>query len=691
MMNRKSFLYIILPVILGRVLEAQELTPAQQKYIGQVIENITEQNENSEDVSVVFDDLLDYLLRPLNLNTATAEELGELHVLSPFQIAALIDYRKNRGDLLTIYELSYIPGYRQEDIDMIEPFVVCSEPVRRRTGIKAINSYTDQQVIIRYQRIIEQQGGYVPVPDSILAIEPDKTRYLGSPDKLYCRYKVDMGGSLRAGILMEKDAGEEFFRGSNPKGFDFYSGYIDYRNNPGLLRRFLLGDFHVQMGQGLLAWSSYSYGKSSFVSDICREKETLKASSSAEENRLFRGTAVTLGKGCFTLTTFASIHETDASFVSDTTQDEIYVRTFTTTGYHATPSDLEKENSVKLSSMGGCLQYNNNRLRMDLNAISVRTDKPVMEPEELYKAYYFSGRNNSGISADYRYLGKRARFFGEAACTGGAFSVINGMLLYLKPELNLGIIHRHYDMTYYAFWADAFGENSLVANEDGFYLGMEGDFSGNNIRIYSDIFSFPWLRYRVNAPSAGYEVFGEWEKTWGEADLYFRYKREQKPVNYEIEDNTYTELPLIREQYRLNNTVPTGSYFTFQNRVEISRAGFREDTFQLGFLIYQDIIIRSLPVPIDISMRIGYFNAEDYATRIYAYERDLLYIATSQMHYGKGWRYMLLLKWQPVEKVSFWFKIGQTLYPGADSVGSGLTAIEGNHRTEIKLQMMVKL
>ncbi len=670
---------------------AQEPTPVQQEYIGQVIETLAEQNENSEDVSVVFDDLLNYAHEPLNLNTASEEELAELHVLSAFQIAVLIDYRKTQGYLLTIYELLYIPGYRQEEIDLIGPFVTCAEPIKRYSGFRGFHPFVKQQTIVRYQRILEQQKGYIPLSDSVLALEPDKTRYLGSPDKLYFRYRLDMGGRVRAGILMEKDAGEEFFRGNKRTGFDFYTGYIDYKNNKGMVHRFLLGDYHVQMGQGLLAWSSFSYGKSSYVSDICRRREVIKANSSAEENHFFRGSAITLGKEHLSLTAFASIHEVDAAVVSDTILHEDYFTGFTTSGYHATPSDLEKENSVRLLSAGVSLAYTGDRFKLGLNGISVQTEKYLKEQDQLYKAFYFSGNRNSGISMDYRYLGKRMQFFGEVAYSNEAVALINGMFIFLRPNLNLGILHRHYDKAYYSFWADAFRENSMVANEDGFYLGLEGNFSGNRFRLYSDIFSFPWLRYRVNTPSEGYEVFGEWKKTFSRVVIYIRYKRQEKPINYIIENNLYEVLPQIKEQYRLNSTVPLGSNLALQNRVEVSRAGFRDDTLRAGFLVFQDIMLRELPVPLDISLRIAYFNTDDYDTRIYAYERDLLYAATSQMHYEKGWRYMLLLKWKPAEYISFWLKIGQTLYPGQETVGSSLSEIQVNHRTEVKLQMIVKL
>jgi len=690
MFIKNRYLYSVFLVLLQPALIAQEMTLVQQVYIDQVIETLSEETENPEDIAIVFDDLLDYLQDPLNLNTASAAELAELHVLNDFQIVALFDYRETHGDLLSIYELLYIPGYRQEDIDLIKAFVDCKDSERENNGFKGSDVLVKQQVILRYQRILEKQEGYIPIADSVLAENPDVSHYLGGPDKFYCRYKMDWNNKLQAGILMEKDAGEEFFKGSNRTGFDFYSGYIGYKSTKGLIRQLILGDYHIQMGQGLLTWSSYSSGMSSCVSDLCRKRELIRTNSSAEENRFFRGSSIAVGDGHVMFTAFASMHRIDALVESDTSLQEV-VTGIITTGSHSTPSDLEKENSLKLSSAGANLSYTRDRLKLGINSVASWFDKYMEEKDKLYEQYSFSGNTLYGVSADYSYLGRSARLFGEIACSNGAVAVINGMLVYLKPGLNLGILHRHYDKAYYSFLSEAFGENTMVANEDGFFLGLGGGFTGNRFRLYSDIFSFPWLRYRVNTPSEGYEVFGEWERSLGITSIYIRYKRQEKPVNCAIDRNLYEVLPQIREQFRLSSTISVGPLITLQNRIELSRAGFRGDTFQTGFLISQDVLFGSLLVPIDISMRIAYFNTEDYNTRIYAYERDLLYAATSQMYYGKGWRYMLLLKWQPLQNISFWCKIGQTRYPGEETISSGLSEIQGNHRTEVKVQMILNL
>ena len=110
-----------------------------------------------------------------------------------------------------------------------------------------------------------------------------------------------------------------------------------------------------------------------------------------------------------------------------------------------------------------------------------------------------------------------------------------------------------------------------------------------------------------------------------------------------------------------------------------------------GIMIFQDLTYRQEKIPLEWNMRIAWFNAPDYNARIYAYEKDVLYAYSSQQFYGKGWRWMCLLKWKPLEQLAFWLKISQSLYPGQDAIGSSLTAIKGYHKTEVKLQTLLSI
>ena len=62
-----------------------------------------------------------------------------------------------------------------------------------------------------------------------------------------------------------------------------------------------MGDYQIQIGQGLNTWSGYAFGK---TADIFSSKKTanyLRPYTSADENRFFRGAATNLGYKNFNL------------------------------------------------------------------------------------------------------------------------------------------------------------------------------------------------------------------------------------------------------------------------------------------------------------------------------------------------------------------------------------------------------
>jgi hypothetical protein len=309
----------------------------------------------------------------------------------------------------------------------------------------------------------------------------------------------------------------------------------------------------------------------------------------------------------------------------------------------------------------------------------------------LYYKYFPSKNEIGGISFDYRYLARKAQFFGETSYSNRRMATLNGMLLYLTPAINIGMVQRYYHQNYYALYANAFGENSEVANENGFFLGGEIKTEEYSCRFYGDIFSFPWLKYKVNAPSEGSEIMAEFGYTLTNADLTFRYKRQEKPQNFSNDEPVISDLqPFINENYRMNVVFSKEGKLKLQSRLEMSNTGYKGKVFQQGYLVNQDIIIQKPYIPVDFVLRIGYFNVPDYSARIYAYERDVLYSFSSQMFYGKGWRWMFMAKYDPAEWMTIYFKIAQSVYPGKQTTGSGLNETNTPHRSEIKFESIIR-
>jgi hypothetical protein len=59
------------------------------------------------------------------------------------------------------------------------------------------------------------------------------------------------------------------------------------------------------------------------------------------------------------------------------------------------------------------------------------------------------------------------------------------------------------------------------------------------------------------------------------------------------------------------------------------------------------------------------------------------------MHYGRGWRLAGMIKYELSSGIDAWIRLAQSIYPGEESIGSGLNAIELPHRTELKMQLKI--
>ncbi|NBW99324.1 hypothetical protein EBR03_07105, partial [bacterium] len=84
-----------------------------------------------------------------------------------------------------------------------------------------------------------------------------------------------------------------------------------------------LGDYQVQIGQGIGFWSSYAFGKTADIATAKRTAIPLKAYTSVDENRFMRGAAVDLGYKNFEMLLFASSKRTDGSTIADSSYADL--------------------------------------------------------------------------------------------------------------------------------------------------------------------------------------------------------------------------------------------------------------------------------------------------------------------------------------------------------------------------------
>lgn len=665
---RKTLLILMMMLLASNWLLAQQTEMILHDRLWDLLEQVYEEDENV-DVEQLLSELIELAENPIAINKATFEDLAPLFFLSPIQIESLISYRDEFGPVLSQFELAAVDGFNP-GLAQLTSFFLDFEAgpaaIRRRR--------LQQEVLVRGTRLVEKQAGF------------ENGKFAGSPEKLYLRYRFN-ASHVQVGYIGEKDAGERFFEGENSKGFDYNSGFV--RFELGQKRSsVVLGDYIVQWGQGLTIWQGFAMGKSTDVDRISRFNQGIKPYSSTDENNHMRGVGADLKFGKFHFQPFISYKNFDAN--TDSIGDLKVFTSIQTSGLHRTASEIEDKNSVAAWNGGAHLSFNSGRFALGVSGVQTQFEYPLERADDLYNQFLFEGKRVSNLGLDYRCTFNRFYMFGETATSFGGLATINGFMFQPVGQVSFSALYRNISKEYNAASAAAFAENSRVNDEEGIFFGLRVFPAAKVVlNAYADFFQYKWIKYTTAAPGKGHEFLiradYNFNRDW---QLYGRYFVENKPLKVSSDVMRYNE-PQTRQYVRAQLTGQLSAQFLVRTRVEHSF--YKHDHKSTGWMVSQDLGWQARNEACRFWLRLGYFNTDDYDSRIYAYENDLLYQFSIPAYSGDGFRFYVNGKVKICEKVECWFKCSRTWYKGVNSLGSGDTAIDGSTRTELKLQLRFKI
>ncbi|MBK9732771.1 MAG: helix-hairpin-helix domain-containing protein [Chitinophagaceae bacterium] len=658
------------------------------------IEQLIEKDDNSVgDYEGLVDLDKNLRERPVNLNAAFDEDMKPLHelgLLTDIQINAIITYREKLGNFISIYELQSVPYLDLETIRNLFPYVrVNSDISVVQVKTKDLLFDGDYTMLIRAQQILEEQKGFTEVDSGSTA-----SHYLGSPLNLYARYRYQYNTKFSYGITGQKDAGEEFFKGTQKQGFDFYSFHLYYRGN-NFLKAIAVGDYELKFGQGLLAASGFGISKSSMVMTVKYGGRTLKPYTSTNEFNFFRGGAVVMGTKNISLTAFISSKKIDGNIGKvDTLDEDVFVTSVGGDGLHRTESEVADKNTVHQTVTGGNIDFKIHSLSLGASVIYSKYSVPLSPSLEPYNEFRFTGDQltTGGVHYDWQY--RNFNLFGEAAMDqDGGKALLSGLLISVDPRVDLSFIYRNYGKDFHSLYANAFAESSTVDNESGMYSGIIiRPARAWQIAAYADFFNKPWLDYGIDAPSNGLDLLTQVTfKPNKVLEVYARWKNEAKQQNSSVNNEPLDYIVGVRKQnLRFNLSYKASSSFTLHSRAEW--VFFKEEKLstQYGFLAYQDLIYHRLGSPLQLTARICLFDADDYDARIYAYENDVLYAYSVPAFSNRGMRFYAIARYTVTRGVDVWIRYAQTYYSNLTVIGSGLDEINGDTKSEVKVEVRFK-
>lgn len=656
----------------------------------QQIENITEVNESETEDDSYLQSLRHYQRNKLNLNVASETELKEFTFLSPLQIANFLNYRHLFGKFISIYELQAIPTWDNELIQKMLPFVMVGPAISMRedVGRRLLNG--EHTILSRLTYILEESEGFRRRKDTTAT-----SFYSGSRERFLLRYKYVYRNLLQYGFTAEKDPGEQWFKGAQRNGFDYYSAHLFVRN-VGIIKNLAIGDYTVNIGQGLIQWQSLAFKKSVDVINTKRQASILRPFNSTNEYFFNRGAAITLEKDRFQFTGFASFRKVSGNLKVDTVNAEDYFSSLVTSGLHRTPNEQADKNAVQMNSFGGNISYNDGNFHVGVNSVHFQFDKPFKKDHEPYNNFAFNGKQLTNISVDWSYTWRNMHWFGEVANHNtNNYGMMSGLLVSTDPKVDLSFVYRNIQKNYQSIFGNAYTEGTFPTNEKGLFAGVS---IKPNVKwkldAYMDFYRFPYLRFRIDAPSNGQEYFVQLtHRPNKQIEIYTRFRQESKALNYSDDGELVTALiePIIRKNWRTQIQYKVSPSITLRQRLEAMWYDLAGPLESRGFLAFFDVFYKPQIKTFSANMRLQYFETDDFNSRIYAYENDVLYGFSIPPFSDKGYRYYLNVNYDVSKKLALWVRWAQLVYKNKDTVGSGLDEIAGNQRSQIKVQVLWRL
>jgi hypothetical protein len=417
----------------------------------------------------------------------------------------------------------------------------------------------------------------------------------------------------------------------------------------------------------------------------------LQPYNSAGEINFNRGAGITLQKKNWKTTGFISYRKLDAGFDADTLTYQDYVSSLRTSGYHRTANETAGKGSQGAISFGGNVSYSGEKFHLGINAVHYNFDHAINKADYWYNKYALSGKHSGNYSMDYHFTHNNMYLFGEMA-TDEDFdkALISGLLINTDSKVSMSFLYRNISKGYQSLYGNAFTENTHPANESGFYSSITitpAQFL--KINAYADFYHFPWLKYRTDAPTSGNDYLVQLIFQPNKSvEVSSRFQYQNKPINYNPDDlymNPVVGRPKQGWRTQLNYKVNTT--ITLRSRIELNWFDKRGKEPQNGFLVFTNVIYKPFSKSFSGNIRLSYFETDDYDSRIYSFENDVLYGYSIPAFFGKGYRYYLNTRYKLNKKFSLWAKFAQTIYVNQNEIGSGLDLIKGNKKSEIKLEM----
>lgn len=613
-----------------------------------------------------YDILSDLAASPINLNTASREDLQQLPFLNDQQIEALQEYIYKYGAIKSWGELAMIEPLDKTRQKLLTFFTTIETTANSYfPTLKEIINKGRNELVATVSVPFYERAGF-------------KGGYLAKSYKNWVRYSYGYGRYFKVGLVASQDAGEPFFSGRNKLGYDYYSMYLVIRKM-GRLKALAIGRYRLRFGMGLALNNDFGFGKIATLATLGRQANSVNAHSSRTEANYLQGAAatVTMAKG-LDVTGFISYRDIDATLNADSAT----IATILGTGYHRTESEMSRKHNATEFLGGGNVNYFRNGFHAGATALYTsfsREFKP--NTNQVYRYFSPAGKSFWNMSVDYGYISRRLSVNGETATgNSGAVATINSVSYQLADNLSLMALQRFYSYKYYAIFGNSYSDGGVVQNESGVYVGANWQPLGHvSIMFYTDYAYFPWAKYLVSRSSHSWDNFISMTYQRGSLSLLVRYRIRARQRN----NSDGTDLiPNIEQCGRLSMAYKT-THWAFTTQADVANSHREANSF--GWMVSE--FVGCAYGVFHVNANVGYFHTDDFDSRLYVYEHGPLYNYFFPSFFGHGVRYSIDVRADLNKRLMLLAKLGSTHYFDRNQISSGAQMINGNTQTDLDLQL----
>ncbi len=564
---------------------------------------------------------------PLDLNNASAEELESSGFFTPYQIHQLIRYREEYGAILSIHELSVLPGFQYESVSKLSGLI---------TAFSAADPYPHSK---KRLWLFMQSGITRPSRDS---------SHEGSPLKGCFRIRASNGRRLSLAATFQKDAGEPFFSGGRP---EYLSGYLQFRGK-GLFRQVLAGTYKLHHGLGLVNGTGFMHSPGEYLRSPPVKADLVPYRSTAETS-FDQGLACRLAIGSSDLTCWASCRKLDLSTsgIIPGTDACDWMKHTKESGLHRTKTEIAGRGLLLRFHSGLRFTIRKGRLtaglhggweRTGLTAKGTDSLQRIPPPERIPHSL-----SHQGLFGQW--CGKRATLFGEVATSGwNSMACLAGIGVDFSDFLQGQILFHRYGTGYRGAYPAAYSAGSKVSKEQGIALHLRAE-TGRMLsaEFTMELYSFPAPRHQVIMPSFGYRyrlaIAGTGSSS---ADWHLRWNRRMKQTTPAT--GTPGADPMVEkwtDRIELGWSLEPLEKVLWRYRL-IGTFMNEENENQPGWAASQEAAVNTGD---DIKIRLQWvaFRTGHWEKRIYIYQPGLYYSFQFPVCHGTGQRWTLVTSWKP--------------------------------------------